>query len=67
MVGVTENVHRDGVDRPAPATVYSRVGVDPPVRSGGTAAVRRSVTFAIRSERAGTEAFAREVAAAVSR
>jgi ABC-type antimicrobial peptide transport system permease subunit len=64
-VGVTENVHRDGVDRPAPTTVYSRVGVDPPSRPGGQAAVRRGATFAIRSERAGTESFVREVAAAV--
>jgi predicted permease len=65
VVGVTENVHRDGADRPAPAMVYSRVGVDPPVRPSGTATVRRGVTFAIRSERAGTESFVREVAATV--
>jgi predicted lysophospholipase L1 biosynthesis ABC-type transport system permease subunit len=65
VVGVVENVHSHGVDQPAPATVYSHVGVEPPVRPGGTAAVRRSVTFAIRSERAGTEGFVREVATAV--
>jgi predicted lysophospholipase L1 biosynthesis ABC-type transport system permease subunit len=59
-----ENVYRDGVDRP-PTTVYSRAGVEPPVRPGGPATVRRGVTFAIRSERAGTEAFVREVTAAV--
>jgi ABC-type antimicrobial peptide transport system permease subunit len=38
--------------------------VDPPVRTG-SAVVRRSVTFAIRSERAGSEAFKREAAAAI--
>ncbi len=65
VVGVTENVYADGVNRPAPATVYSRLGVQPPVRPGGPAIVRRAVTFAIRSERAGTEAFLREVAAAI--
>jgi predicted permease len=66
VVGVAENVHSDGVDRPAPATVYYRVGVEPPVRPGGAAAIlRRDVTFAIRSERADTEAFVREVMAAV--
>jgi predicted permease len=52
VVGVAENVRADGVNLPAPATVY--------FRSGG-----RGVTFAIRSERAGTEAFLREVASAI--
>ena len=65
IVGVAENVYADGVDRPAPATVYFRVQVVPPVRPGGSAAVRRGVTFAIRSERAGTEAFLREAAARI--
>src|SRR5262249_21728074 len=45
--------------------VYSRVGVDPPFRPGGAATVRRSVTFAIRSQRAGTEALVREAADAI--
>ena len=35
------------------------------MRPGGSAAVRRAVTLAIRSERAGTEGFLREVAAAI--
>jgi predicted permease len=52
VVGVAENIRADGVNLPAPATVY--------FRSGG-----RGATFAIRSERAGTEAFLREVAAAI--
>ena len=52
VVGVAENVRADGVNLPAPATVYFRAG-------------GRGVTFAIRSERAGTEAFLREVAAAI--
>jgi ABC-type antimicrobial peptide transport system permease subunit len=47
-----ENVRADGVNLPAPATVYSPAG-------------GRGATFAIRSERAGTEAFLREVAAAI--
>jgi len=65
IVGVAENVHADGVNRPAPATVYYRVEVFPPARTGGPAVVRRGMTFAIRSERAGTEAFLCEVAAAI--
>jgi hypothetical protein len=53
VVGVAENVHADGVSRPAPATVYSHIG-------GG-----RAMTFAVRSERAGTGGFLREVTAQV--
>lgn len=52
MVGVTEDVRAEGVDRPAPATVYFLAG-------------GRGATFAIRSPRAGTAAFVREVSAAL--
>jgi len=52
VVGVAENVRAEGVNVPAPATVYFRVG-------------GHGASFAVRSERAGTEAFVREVAAAV--
>ncbi|MGA3204599.1 MAG: ABC transporter permease [Bryobacteraceae bacterium] len=52
VVGVAENVRADGVNQPAPATVYFRAG-------------GRGVTFAIRSKRAGTEAFLKEVAARI--
>ena len=51
-MGVAENVRADGVNLPAPATVYFRAG-------------GRGATFAIRSERAGTEAFLREIATAI--
>src|SRR6185369_12930338 len=40
VVGVSENVHAEGVNQPAPPTVYLRAGVDPPLRPGGTAVVR---------------------------
>jgi putative ABC transport system permease protein len=53
VVGVTENVHADGVNLPAPATVYAHIG-------GG-----RGMTFAVRSERAGTEGLLREIGAQV--
>jgi predicted permease len=52
VVGVAENVRADGVNLPAPATVYFRAG-------------GRGATFAIRSARAGTEAFVRDVANAI--
>jgi predicted permease len=65
VVGVAQDVHSDGVDRPAPATVYLRAGVVPAARPGGAPSIRRGVTFAIRSERAGTQAFVREITAAI--
>jgi predicted permease len=63
VVGVVENIHTDGLHRPAPATVYARAGVE--TAADGATAVRRAVTLAIRSDRAGTQSFLKEVAAAV--
>jgi predicted permease len=65
IVGVVENVHDDGVDQPPPATVYWRAGLSAPLRPGEPAVVRRAVTFAIRSDRAGTESFRREITAGI--
>jgi len=65
VLGVAENVYADGLTQPAPPTVYFRVGLVQPDRPGRSAGVRRSVTFAIRSERAGTEVFLREIATAI--
>ena len=65
VVGVAEDIYTDGLSHPAPPTVYDRAGVDPPDRPGGSAKVRRAVTFAIRSQRAGTEALVRELAIAI--
>jgi putative ABC transport system permease protein len=65
VVGVVENVYAEGVHMPPPTTVYLRAGLVPPVRPGGSVSVRRDVTFAIRSERAGAEGLLREVAVAI--
>jgi len=65
IIGVVEDVRLDGMNQPAPETVYLRVGVEPSFVAGGPDTVRRAMTFAIRSRRAGTESFLREVAAAV--
>jgi hypothetical protein len=65
VLGVAENVYADGLTQPAPPTVYFRVGLVQPDRPGRSAGVRRTVTFAIRSERAGTEVFLREIATAI--
>jgi predicted permease len=63
IIGVVENIHADGLSQPAPATVYARAGVE--TAADGSTAVRRGVTLAIRSERAGSQSFLKEVAAAV--
>lgn len=63
VVGVVENIHADGLHQPAPATVYARAGVETAVN--GSSIARRAVTVAIRSSRAGSQAFLNEVAAAV--
>lgn len=65
VVAVVENVHMAGADRPAPPMVYLRAGVEPPSRPGRKPSVPRGATFAIRSERANSQAFLQEVAAAV--
>jgi predicted permease len=63
VVGVVENIYTDGLHLPAPATVYARAGVE--TWPNGSTSVRRAVTFAIRSSRAGSAAFLKEVASAV--
>jgi len=63
VVGVVGDVHEDGVSQKAPPTVYWRAGVE---TRGGSSGVRREMTFAIRSERAGTEGFLREIRQAVA-
>jgi predicted permease len=63
VVGVAADVHYDGVDKPVPATVYW-----PLLQSnfeGQKDSVRRWVTFAIRTPRAGSAAFMSEVQRAV--
>jgi putative ABC transport system permease protein len=52
VVGVVENVSDDGIDRAPPTLVY-------------LPGIRRSVTFAIRTSRAGTEGLRKEIAAKV--
>jgi predicted permease len=48
IVGVAENIHDDGVDQPPPGLVYFP-------------GVRRGITFALRSSRAGTESLLKEI------
>ncbi len=60
VIGVVQDVHEKGVQQRAPETVYWA----PLVQNRFTPAVR-TVTFTIRSQRAGTEAFLNEVRQAV--
>src|SRR6185503_8518063 len=63
VIGVAADVYDDGAHRPAPAAVYwparQHVG-----SSWGSA--QRSVAFALRTDRAGTESLLREIRQAVS-
>lgn len=63
VVGVVADVHDDGVHQPALATVYWPAMMEN--FFGNRVNIRRSVTFAIRSDRAGTESLAADIREAV--
>ena len=65
VVGVVQDVRHNGVDEKAPAIVYWTAMMDDPYSRTKTIDVARSATFAIRSNRAGNEAFLNEVQQAV--
>jgi predicted permease len=60
VIGVVEDIRDNGIQEPAPATVYW-----PAIResayTSGRFAVEGDITFAIRSQRAGTEALVQQV------
>lgn len=62
MVGVVGDLRNDGVDREVPATIYWPAMIHNPWRGTYTP---RAVTFVVRSLRAGTQSFLREVQQAV--
>ena len=63
IVGVTRDVHDDGVNNPTPPTVYWPVFQDR--FEGQKETVRRNAAFVVRSPRAGSAAFMSEVRRAV--
>lgn len=63
IVGVASDVHVDGVSKPAPTAAYWPLMQDR--FEGQKEIVRRGVTFAIRSPRAGSQVFMNEVQRAV--
>ncbi len=64
VIGVVADERTDGVDKPAPATVYWPFMMDRFDEPGATF-IARDVTFMIRSHRAGSENFVGEVRRAI--
>jgi predicted permease len=65
VVGVVEDVRVHGVDEKAPPIVYWPAMINNPYTPKPALLAPRSVTFAIRSDRAGTESFLKQVQQAV--
>jgi predicted permease len=59
IVGVAQDVHDDGVDKPVSSAVYWPALMEP--FEGQKIRVQRGVAFVIRSPRAGSQAFMKEV------
>jgi predicted permease len=59
IVGVAQDVHNNGVDQPAPSTVYWPIMQDR--FEGQKEMLRRGIAFVIRSPRAGSQVFINEV------
>lgn len=61
VIGVVEDVHHHGLDEKAPPTIYWSALLRSPYTPQPTIDGPRSVTFAIRTDRAGNENFLNEV------
>ncbi|MGD0445129.1 MAG: ABC transporter permease [Edaphobacter sp.] len=59
IVGVAQDVHDDGVDHPAPTTVYWPLMQDN--FEGEKQMVHRGIAFVVRSPRAGSQVFMKEI------
>jgi predicted permease len=59
VVGVVQNLHHDGMDRPAPGTVAI------PLQLDGALSTPPTATFVVRSDRVGVPGFVRELEQAV--
>ena len=64
VVGVAQDVHQNGVEEEAPATVYWPVMVKVPYENNSID-TQRAVTFVVHSDRAGTESLRSEIQRAV--
>lgn len=63
IIGVVEDIHDDGVNQAAPTSVYWPIMMDR--FEGQKEMVRRGIAIAIRSPRAGSESFNKEIQQAV--
>jgi predicted permease len=59
IVGVVQDMHDDGVGQPAPSSVYWPIMLDH--FEGQRQTLRRNIAFALRSSRAGSRTFMKEV------
>jgi predicted permease len=66
VVGVAQDVHQNGVDEEAPATVYWPVMVKVPFENNAID-TQRAVAFVVHSDRAGTQSLQSEIQQAVRR
>jgi ABC-type antimicrobial peptide transport system permease subunit len=64
IIGVAGDVHDEGPQQQLSSTVYWRAGVQPGIM-GAPSSAPRSMTYAIRSARAGSESFLAEIRQAV--
>jgi predicted permease len=64
VIGVVQDVRENGVHEPAPAIVYWPTALES-LYQAGQVSMTRTVTFAIRSSRTGTESFLNQVRQAV--
>jgi predicted permease len=64
IIGVTEDTRENGVDQPAPSTVYWPT-YGQSLYAPGQLVVERSVTFTVRSDRAGTDGLMSDLRRAV--
>ena len=65
VIGVVQDVHQHGLDEKAPAIVYWPVFLNSPYTPQPVPDARRSVRFAIRTDRAGKQSFVEQVQQAV--
>jgi predicted permease len=65
VIGVVQDVRQHGVDEKAPAIIYWPAMLNDPYTSHPTIAAPRYVTFAIRSDRAGSQTFLNQMQQAV--
>ncbi|QNI36197.1 ABC transporter permease [Edaphobacter albus] len=66
VIGVVEDVHVRGVDEEAPATIYWPTMLRSPYEPKAPITASRFITFAVRSDRAGTASLLSEMQQAVS-